>query len=103
MLFHITMTHTAEDCPGYNPDKMPEIISSAENMDKIAEDLNAKVLFYVEGAPEHVSFALIEAESLTSVIGFANQIPFRQDFKVTAVTHLKDLIAFVKTLGEKRE
>jgi len=101
MLFHLTMTHTAEDCPGYNPEKMPEIISSAENMEKTAEELNVKVFFYVEGAPEHVSFALIEAENMSQVIGFISAIPIRQDFKVTAVTHLKDLIEFVKTMNEK--
>ena len=101
MLFHLTMTHTAEDCPGYNMEKMPEIISSAENMEKTAEELNVRMLFYVEGAPEHVSFALIEAENLSQVIGFVSAIPFRQDFKVTAVTHLKDLIAFIKTMSGK--
>lgn len=101
MLFHITMTHTAEDCPGYNPDNMPELISSVESMDKIAEDLDVKVLFYLDGAPEHVSYVLLEAENILQVLGFVGAIPFKQDFKVTPVTHLKELIAFAKAMGEK--
>ena len=70
-------------------------------MDKIAEDLNVNVLFYVEGASEHVSYVLLEAENLLSVVGFVSAIPYKQDFKVTVVTHLKDLIVFAKTMGEK--
>ncbi|NIO21806.1 MAG: hypothetical protein GTN76_14025 [Candidatus Aenigmarchaeota archaeon] len=59
--------------------------------------------FYVEGAPEHVSYALLEAESLISVVAFVNEIPFKQDVKLTPVTHLKDLMEFAKKMGDKRE
>jgi hypothetical protein len=103
MLFHVTMTHTADDCPGYNLDKMPELIAASDNIDKIAEELNVKVHFYLEGAPEHVSFALLEADSLISVTGFVTQIPFKQDYKVTAVTHLKDLMEFAKKMSAQGE
>ena len=98
MLFHITMTHTAEDCPGYNKEKFPDIIACVDKIDDIAQKTGVKVHFYVEGAPEHISFALLEAENLSSIIGFVSEIPFRQDFKVTPVMHLKDLIADVKKM-----
>ncbi len=102
MLFHVTMTHTHEDCPGYNPEKMPEMLAAFERHDKIAEELNVKVHFIVDGAPEHVAYALLEAESLSSVIGYVTSFPYRQSFKVTAVQHLRDLVEFAKAMVEQK-
>ena len=41
----------------------------------------------VNAAPEHVSYALLEADDPYSVALFSTTIPFKQDFKVTAVEH----------------
>lgn len=90
------MPHTSDDSPGYYLDKMPELNAASDNIDKIAEELNVKVHFYLDGAPEHVSYILLDAESLISVVGFVNATPFKQDFKVTAVSHLKDFMEFAK-------
>ena len=50
-----------------------------------------KVLFNVNGAPEHVSFLLVEADDPYSVALFLTEVPLKQDFKVVPVIHAQDL------------
>lgn len=102
MLFHVTMTHTAEDCPGYNQEKMPELVAAWEKLDEMAKELKVKIHFAVNAAPEHVAYALLEAESLSSILAYVHANPSRQDFKVTPVWHEKDLIAWAKTMMERK-
>ena len=47
MLFHVTATHTEENCPAYNLDRMPELIKpeSTEGGRRVS------VLKRQEGAP----------------------------------------------------
>src|SRR6266446_1408739 len=33
MLFHVTLTHSQEDCPGRRPDETPELIGPAERLE----------------------------------------------------------------------
>ena len=40
MLFHVIMTHTADDCPGYNLEKMPELVATMGKMEDIAKEMN---------------------------------------------------------------
>ncbi len=98
MLFHLTMTHTPNDCPGYNREKMPELAAALENIEAVCKELGVKCHFLVEGAPEHVSYALIEADNYGAVLGFVHQIPIRQDFKVTVVQHAQDLLPHIRTM-----
>lgn len=93
MLFHITMTHTPNECPGYDPDKMKEMVEAPSKMEALAKQLNIKALFLVNGAPEHVVFALLEADSPAAVLQYVHAIPIKQDFKVTPVTHMHELVA----------
>ena len=102
MLFHVTMTHTTEDCPGYNREKMPEFVAAWEKLDTIAKELNVKVHFSVNEAPGHVSYALLEAESHSSIFGYLSAIPIRQNFNISPVMHERDLIAFAKTMMKQR-
>ncbi len=30
MLFHVTATHTEDNCPGYHPEQMPAVLEAAE-------------------------------------------------------------------------
>lgn len=102
MLFHATMTHTPENCPGYNPDITPKIIAASENLDTLCKQFNVKLHFLVIGLPEHVEFALLEAESPVSVANFLTQaIPYRSDFKVTAVQHMDDVVTAIKAKMEQ--
>jgi muconolactone delta-isomerase len=93
MLFHVTMTHTAENCPGYYPEKMPDFMAGLKKLDGIAEELNIKMHFLVNAAPDHVMYALLEADEQSSIIRFLHSLPLRQDFRITPVMHQKDLIA----------
>ena len=92
MLFHVTMTHTEDECPGYNRDKMPEVLAAAENLDSVAAELGANILFNVSGAPEHVGFMLVEAENPYLIARIVTTIPYKQSFKVTAVLGEAELI-----------
>ncbi|MFQ5934482.1 MAG: DUF3303 family protein [Dehalococcoidia bacterium] len=98
MLFHVTATHTTENCPGYHREKMPAIVTALENLEATAKELAVKVHFLVNGAPEHVSFTLLEADSPASVAQFLATIPFEQDFKVTPVQHEEELLAMIKQM-----
>ena len=93
MLFHVTMTHTAEDCPGYDREKLVKLVEAGENWDDLAAELGIQVHFFLWGAPEHLAWALIEADDIASVSRFCIGLPFRQDFDVTPVQHVQDLIA----------
>jgi muconolactone delta-isomerase len=98
MLFHVTMTHTAGDCPAYDRQKMADVISGMEKLDAVAAELKVKVHMLAWGAPEHVAYALLEADSLAALMPYVNAIPLRQDFKVTPVQHLKDVVAMSKLI-----
>ena len=102
MLFHVTATHTAEDCPGYNLQRMPEVVTSLEKLESLAKELNVKVHFLVNGAPEHVSFALLEADNPGAVARVVNSIAIRQDFKVTPVQREEDLMALARAMMGQR-
>ena len=101
MFFHLTATHTPENCPGYNPELMPGVVTAVENAEAVAKELNVKIHFFVNGVPEHVSFLLLEADSPTMIARFANSFPIRQDFKVTAVVHDQELAAMGRQMMEQ--
>ena len=96
MLFHVTATHTADDCPGYNHDRLKEILEGAAGMQVKAQELNIKVHFIVDAAPEHVAHLLLEADDPYAVAKSATAIPFKQDFKLTAVEHQHVVMARAK-------
>jgi muconolactone delta-isomerase len=98
MLFHVTMTHTADNCPGYEREKLAELVAASEKWDALARELNARVHFVLWGAPEHVAYALIEADSPGAVARYVNAIPIRQEFKVTPVQHLQETMTMAKAM-----
>ncbi len=98
MLFHVTMTHTMDNCPGYNQERFPELLAGFDRLDAAARELNVKIHFFVDGLPEHVAYALLEADNPSSVAFFVSQIPIRQDFKLTAVEHVGDIVEKARTM-----
>ena len=42
MLFHVTATHTPDDCPGYNRDKLPELLEASKGMPAKAQELGIR-------------------------------------------------------------
>ena len=98
MLFNVTATHTMENCPGYNREKMPALVEALENLEATAKDLGVKVHQLLNGAPEHVSFLVLEADSSAAIAHLMTTIPFEQDFKVTAVVREQELVDMAKQM-----
>jgi muconolactone delta-isomerase len=92
MLFHITMTHLAKDCPAYNHDDMPDMVEGLKKLEEQAKDLSVKIHFIVWAAPEHTAYALLEADRLGNLAQFLNAIPIRQDFRVTPVENVQQMV-----------
>ena len=99
MLFHVTMTHSEDNCPAYQREKMSEFAAAMEKAEALAEEMNVKVHFFLWGAPEHVAFGLFEADSIAAVSRYVfAAVPIRQDFKVTPVQHLQEMMAMAKAM-----
>ncbi|MBN2205597.1 MAG: hypothetical protein JW767_11305 [Thermoleophilia bacterium] len=96
MLFHVTMTHSADDCPAYHTEKMPDLLASLGRLEELGKELNVKAHTLLWGAPEHVAFAVLEAESLGAVARYLNSIALTQDFTITPVQHVAALVEFGK-------
>ena len=96
MLFHVTMTHTADNCPAYHTERMPMVITSLENLEEIGKKLNVKAHVLLWGAPDHVAFAVLEADSLGAIGRYLNSIALTQEFKISHVQHVSDVVEFGK-------
>ena len=98
MLFHVTMTHTPDNCPGHNKEQMPAVLASLEKLGGVAAELNLKVHFLLWGAPEHVAYGLIEADSPGKLARYILAIDLKQDVKVTPVQHMDEVITMGKAM-----
>ncbi len=85
MLFHVTATHTADNCPLYNPELQPAMMEAGKNIESLAKELNITIQFTVTGAPDHVIFHLVEAESLDSLRRWLTAVPIKQEFRIIPV------------------
>jgi len=103
MLVHVTMTHSADNCPAYEKEKaLPAFIGWGDKMATTAAEMRVKVLSLLWAAPEHTAYALLEAESLGNIGRFVNSMPIRQDFRVTPVANLVDVVAMAKEMMAKK-
>ena len=98
MLFHVTMTHTPDNCPGHNKEQMPAVLASLEKLGGLAGELNLKVHFLLWGAPEHVAYALIEADNPGSLARYVLAMDLKQDCKVTPVQNMDEVVAMGKAI-----
>ena len=98
MFFHATMTHTEDNCPGYQREMMPEVLEAFEKLESLANELNIKRHSLVWCPPDHLAFALLEAESLSAVSRYLFSIPIRQDIKVVPVEHMEDTMVMAKRM-----
>jgi hypothetical protein len=96
MLFHVTMTHSADDCPAYHTEKMPDLIASLDRLEAVGKESNVKAHALLWGAPEHVAFAVLEAENMAEIARYLNSIVLTQDFTITPVQQVADLVEFGK-------
>ena len=67
MLFHITMTHTEDNCAIYHQEMMPGVLEAFENLEALGEELNVKLHYFTWCGPDHVAFVLLEADTLSAV------------------------------------
>ena len=96
MLFHVTMTHTEDNCPIYQREMMPDVLASFENLDDLGEKLNVKVHYFTMCGPTHVAFVLLEAENLSAVSRFVFSVAMKQQISIVPVEHLGDTLAMAR-------
>lgn len=101
MLFHVTMTHSEDNCPMYNREKFSEVSGALNNLDALAGELNVKTHYLVVCGPNHVFFALLEADTLAAVSRFIFSIPMPQDTRIVPVEHMHDTVAMAKSVIEQ--
>ena len=96
MLFHVTMTHMADNCPAYQTERMPGVIASLEKLEERGKELKVKAHALLWAAPDHAAFAVLEADSLVAIGRYLNSIAITQDFKITPVENVSDVVEFGK-------
>jgi hypothetical protein len=96
MLFHVTMTHSADNCPAYHTERMPDLLASLDKLEQLGKESNVKAHALLWGAPDHVAFAVLEADSLGAIGRFLNSIALRQEFRITPVQNVSDLVEYGK-------
>jgi hypothetical protein len=55
MLFHVTATHSEDNCPGYNAELIPAVLKGLEKREAIAKRRKVKLVGFWSAAPEHTS------------------------------------------------
>ena len=101
MLFHVTLSHTVDNYPIYQKEMFPKVIEAAEEgLEGLAKELNVKIHFLTLSAPEHIYFALLEADTLSAISRLVMSMPLRQQVKIVPVAHWLDGIAMAKDAME---
>ena len=102
MLFHVTMTHTPDNCPAYlSPEEQKKFFADVEKGEEVAKEMNIKIHFMVGGIG-HTMYALVEADDFNAMNSFFSGFPFKQDYQIEPVGHAKDMIAAFKAELAKR-
>jgi hypothetical protein len=101
MLFHVTMTHSADDCPAYHSEKAPAFIASVEGLQALGKELNVEAHTILWGAPAHIAFAVLEADSLNAIAHYVNSIAITQDFVITPVQNVGEVVEFARTMAAR--
>jgi len=97
------MTHTAESCPVYHPEQMSAAIESAEKGESMASELGIKVHFMLSAIVEHAAYALVETDTADALSRYFGSIPFPQDYTVTPVEHLEDMMKRAKEMMAEKK
>jgi hypothetical protein len=103
MLFHVTMTHTEDNCAVYRPEMMPGIFQAYENLEALGKELNVTLHYFTWCAPDHVAFVLLEADTLSAASRYLFSIPMPQKITLVPVEHLHDTLAMAKAARAKAE
>ena len=103
MLFHLTLTHTTDDCPAYNRERMPAMLEAIEASDARAKELGIKIHFMVNATPKHVIYALLEAENVAGIAMWVNSFPLKQDCDINPVQADADLAAMGREMMARQQ
>ena len=98
MLFHVTMTHTEDNCPVYHREKLGELLAAFANLRELGKKLDVKSHFNVMCGLDHVGFALLEADSLNAVTRYVFSVPIHQKTSLVPVMTLEDAMAMGKAI-----
>ena len=99
MLIHVTATHSEDNCPGYNMELIPTVLKGLEAREEIARKYSVKLLGLWSGAPDHVFYILVDANSSHDVDMFLTEAaPFKQAFRLTPVITGDELVKLAKDM-----
>jgi len=99
MLFHVTATHSDDNCPGYNLETIPEVLKGLEGREAIAREQSVKIVGMWSAAPEHTFYMLLDASNLHDIDQFCTQsAPFKQSYRVTPVITADELVDLAKEM-----
>ena len=99
MLILATLTHSEDNCPGFNHEIMPSVIKGLESREEIAKKHGVKLRGLWSGAPDHVFFVLVEADSSLAIDLFLTEAaPFKQACKLTPVITAEELVKLGKEM-----
>ncbi len=90
MLFHLTMEHSDQYCPGRTPDLIRGV---RERYEQRSKETGVRVHFFVSAEPSHVTYALLETDSVESVRRWLMRYPVPQDVTVTPVQRMAKLLS----------
>ena len=100
MLFHVTMTHSADNCAAYHRENLPAVLEAQENLEALGKELNIKLHYFTWCAPAHVAYVLLEADSMSAISRYVLSIPMPAQIDIDPVEHMHDTIAMVRGLEE---
>jgi hypothetical protein len=75
---------------------MPELLASMERLDDVGKETSVTAHALLWGAPDHVAFAVLEAEDLGAIGRYLNSIAMMQEFRITPVQQVTDVVEFGK-------
>jgi len=93
MLFHLSMEHSLQHCPGRNPDMIRGLQERYKQREQRSKETGVRVHFFVSAEPSHVTYALLEANSVESVRLWLMRYPVPQDVTVTPIQRMGDLLS----------
>jgi predicted component of type VI protein secretion system len=104
VLFHVTIGHDAQDCPGRRPTEPPGLIAPSDTREALGSQLGVKLHFVFWSAacmlwaqPEHLAFAVLEADDVDSALQYLSAVvPDNWTSRVLPVWNLPSQMRLVR-------
>lgn len=90
MLYHVTTTHSPDNCPLYDSDLQEEMRQFTTNAADLAREVGVTIHFLVTAAPDHVFYSLLETDNFTGILRVLGAMPLRQEFTITPVSWMQE-------------